>query len=70
MDRGFPRLDLTNILEPRIEGVWADADRVSGSGCGVLARCKAAGKQLEAQFARPHNVYYSNDMADGLLSSS
>jgi hypothetical protein len=37
MDRGFPRLDLTNMLvmlEPRIGGVGADAGRVSGSSGG------------------------------------
>ena len=70
VDRGFPRLDLTNMLEPRVEGVRADANRVSRSGCGVLTRCKAARKQLEAQSTWAHHqlAFYSN--IDELLSSS
>jgi hypothetical protein len=76
MNRGFARLDLTNMLEPRVEGVGADAGRGSGSGCGFLARCKAAGKQLEGEPARrraynfPRGAFQSTDKVDGLLSSS
>jgi len=86
MNRGFPRLDLTNMLEPRVEGVGADAGRGSGTGCGFLAVCKAAGRQLEGHY-RQHNRRYlpgdryrftrsqipdaqSTDKVDGLLSSS
>ena len=57
VDRGFPRLHLTNLLEPRVEGVRADANRVSGSSCGTLARCKVAGKQLEAQSTGAYCVF-------------
>ena len=79
MNRGFPRLDLTNMLEPRVEGVGADAGRGSGSGCGFLARCKAAGRQLEGQLERRAGFYghtftredfQPTDTVDGLLSSS
>ena len=69
MNRGFSRLDLTNMLEPRVEGVGADAGRGSGSGCGFLARCKAAGKQLDEEHARRQGRG-TIDKADGLLSSS
>ena len=75
LNRGFPRLDLTNMLEPRVEGVGADAGRGSGSGCGFLARCKAADKQLDEEHARlqgwgPKAFGSTIDKVDGLLSSS
>ena len=75
MNRGFSRLDLTNMLEPRVEGVGADAGRGSGSGCGFLARCKAADKQLDEEHARlqgwgPKAFGSTIDKVDGLLSSS
>ena len=53
VDRGSPRLNLTNMLEPRIGGLGADADRVSALGGGILARCEVAGKQLKP---RPHTA--------------
>ena len=68
-NRGFSHLDHTNMLEPRVEGVRADAGRVSGSGCGFLARCKAAGKQLDEEHSRRWGMG-TIDTADGLLSSS
>ena len=70
MDRGFPRLDLTNMLEPRVEGVRADANGVSDSGCGILARCKTAGKQLEAQSTGAQHQPEFDTNVDELLSGS
>ena len=62
------------MLEPRVKGVGADAGRGSGSGCGFLARCKAAGKQLEDERLQrggeSSEVYHAIDKVDGLLSSS
>ena len=72
MNRGFPRLEFANMLEPRVEGVGADADRGSDTGGGFLAVCKAAGRQLEGhnrgRDRRDHGQ--STDKVDGLLSSS
>jgi hypothetical protein len=74
LNRGFPRLDLTNMLEPRAEGVGADAGRGFGPGCEFLARCEAAGKQLEDEPARLQGwgpmAFDAIDKVDGLLSSS
>ena len=62
------------MLEPRVKGVGADAGRGSGSGCGFLARCKAAGKQLDYERIQrgggSPKVYRAIDKVDGLLSSS
>jgi hypothetical protein len=72
------------MLEPRVEGVGADAGRGSGTGCGFLAVCKAAGRQLEGHnrqleqragyyghsFAREDFQPTPDDTVDGLLSSS
>ena len=68
--RGFSRLDLTNMLEPRVEGVRADANRGFDSGCGILARCKTAGKQLEAQSTRAQHQPEFDTNVDELLSGS
>ena len=83
--RGFPRLEFANMLEPRVEGVGADADRGSDTGGGFLAVCKAAGRQLEGHNRgrdrryQGHNRAWarstisdaqSTDKVDGLLSSS
>ena len=74
LNRGFSRLDLTNMLEPRVIGVGADADRGSVSGCGFLSRCKAAGKRLEDEGSQrgggSSEVCHSVDKVDGLLSRS
>jgi hypothetical protein len=80
MNRGFPRLEFANMLEPRVEGVGADADRGSGTGCGFLAVCEAAGRQLEGhrtgdrgrsnRYRWSYRDAQSTDKVDGLLSSS
>jgi hypothetical protein len=85
MNRGFPRLEFANMLEPRVEGVGADADRGSDTGGGFLAVCKAASRQLEGHNRGRDRRYQghnracarstisdgqSTDKVDGLLSSS
>ena len=81
MNRGFPRLEFANMLEPRVEGVGADADRGSDTCGGTLAVCKAAGRQLEGhnRGREGHSRAWrrstisdgqSTDKVDGLLSSS
>jgi hypothetical protein len=57
-----------NMLKPRVEGVSDGTERVSGSGCGVLARCKVAGKQLEAQSIGAQNQLAGYSNVDELLS--